>query len=68
MPTDFGPFKVVASKWNRTSQSYEAVPGIVKLEVDIDALVRLLGSRAIVSKGGVAVEAGGAIKMTRVKS
>ncbi len=66
-----GVFRVqaVRAKWNKESHAYDesVVNGFVEVEIDIDALVRQLGARAVLSKGGVAVEAGGAVKVKRVK-
>jgi hypothetical protein len=42
------------------------VEGKVSLEVDVDQMFELLGSRVLVNKGGKAVEAGGRIKATRI--
>lgn len=66
-----GTFRVRAVRrtWNKLLAKYDEVevPGFVEVEVDVDALVRQLGQRAVLSKGGVAVEASGAITVTRVK-
>lgn len=71
----FGPFPVTlpaAKRWNSTTHAFDAeIPeerGHVMVEVDLDALIRVFGRRALANKSGTAKEAGGAIVLRRVKS
>lgn len=70
----FGPFPVTlpaAKHWDSATKSFTVeLPeehGYVTIEVDIAQLVLAFGRRALINKSGVAVEAGGAIKLRRVK-
>ncbi len=61
--------KAINHKWDPEKRAYDEIvkEGFVEIEIDIDRLVRELGARAVRSKSGVAVEAGGAVKVKRVK-
>jgi hypothetical protein len=61
-----GTFRVKARRMNYSLDAYEEVEGFVEIEIDIDRLVRDLGPRAVLSIGGLAQEAGGAIRVKRV--
>lgn len=71
----FGPYPVIlpaAKRWNSITKAFDAeIPeerGHVMVEIDVDDLIRVFGRRALANKSGIAKEAGGAIKLRRVKA
>ena len=69
----FGPYPVTlpaAKRWDPIAKSFTGeIPeehGNVMLEIDVDALIRVFGKRALANKSGQAKEAGGAIVLRRV--
>ncbi len=59
--------KFVVNVWNRKGTEDYRVPCEVEVEVDLTGLALALGGRAVRSKGGKAVEAGGLVVVRRVK-
>ena len=54
--------------WEEREYKYDTIEGEATLTIDVEALISLLGPRAISSKGRKAVEAGGAVVLTVTKA
>ena len=44
----------------------ETVYGTIRLDIDVEAIIRFLGHKALVNKSGKAVDLGGLVKATRI--
>ena len=55
-------------KWNEEAHKFDRVlvSGTIKLEIDVEKILSVLGHKALVNKTGKAVDLNGLVKATRI--